>query len=335
MMDEYLLIKYHEENCSTQEREQVETWLKKSQENQLTFRQLVQVWEKSAEAAVLEQVDMHADWENIRSRAQAGTATVVPLRQRLFTHRRMFIAASIVLLMTLVGLGYIFLVQPRQQVLIAQNDLSAPLSITLPDGSEVILNQYSTLKYPREMNQEERVVELVGEGFFDVQSHPDQPFIIQTEYATTQVLGTRFNLRAYPTETRVELQVEEGKVQLGSRSVPSQQQIILEKQAATLDIQNNTVTKIDNWNPNALAWKTGMLQFENAPIEEVLQAISDHFGTELILPSSIQTAGCTVYHQFELESLENAMEELQIMVPLTYKWDSDSLVIESINCNPE
>ena len=75
--------------------------------------------------------------------------------------------------------------------------------ITLPDGSEVWLNSGTLLLYPSAFIGQSREIYLVGEGYFKVRKRPEQPFIVRTKAMRVQVLGTEFNLSAYPDQEKI------------------------------------------------------------------------------------------------------------------------------------
>ncbi len=87
-------------------------------------------------------------------------------------------------------------------------------SIKLSDGSEVWLNNESVLRLKAGFGKTDRVLELVGEGYFAIAKNPNLPLKIKTAYAEVQVLGTKFNLRALPDENTTTTSLIEGKVRL-------------------------------------------------------------------------------------------------------------------------
>ena len=82
-------------------------------------------------------------------------------------------------------------------------------TVHLPDGSTVVLNTSSRLD-----DTKPREVTLIGEGYFDIQKAPGQPFLVHTGKLTTRVLGTTFNIRAYPGDKSIQITVTKGRVQV-------------------------------------------------------------------------------------------------------------------------
>ena len=90
---------------------------------------------------------------------------------------------------------------------------------TLPDGSVVALNSNSKLVFPKQFNGDTREVTIEGEAFFDVKPNPEKPFIINAGKAQIKVVGTSFNVSAYPETETLEVVVKTGKVQVISKNI--------------------------------------------------------------------------------------------------------------------
>jgi ferric-dicitrate binding protein FerR (iron transport regulator) len=86
--------------------------------------------------------------------------------------------------------------------------------ITLPDSSSIWLNAGSRLRYGSDFNRTNRTVFVEGEAYFKVARNEAKPFLVKTPAITLKVLGTSFNVKAYPEENRVETTVESGSVQV-------------------------------------------------------------------------------------------------------------------------
>ncbi|MCD8270899.1 MAG: FecR family protein [Parabacteroides sp.] len=87
-------------------------------------------------------------------------------------------------------------------------------TIQLTDGTKVVLNSDTRLHIPSNFNKEERVIEMEGEGFFDVTPNPDKPFIIKSGETQVRVLGTSFDFKSYKEDEFIKLTVSTGKVRI-------------------------------------------------------------------------------------------------------------------------
>lgn len=159
----------------------------------------------------------------------------------------------------------------------AYNTVTTPVggfySLLLPDGSMVWLNAGSSIRFPLRFDNTERYVELKGEAFFEVKKRAGAdgrsvPFIVKTERGNVEVLGTEFNVAAYPEDPIFKTTLLEGIVRVVSptkveRILKPGQQAALGSHFEVLEVNTEEVA----------AWKNGYFYFENRPLEEILQAL--------------------------------------------------------------
>lgn len=151
--------------------------------------------------------------------------------------------------------------------------------LTLPDGTKVWLNSVSSLKYPIAFNGKERIVELQGQGYFEIAQRPNQPFKVKVNDMEVQVLGTHFDVMAYDDEHAVKTTLLEGalKVKQGAvtRLLRPGQQAVRNNITGALSVQQADVDK-------ATAWKSGFFEFDDADLRTILRQISRWYDVELI-----------------------------------------------------
>lgn len=149
--------------------------------------------------------------------------------------------------------------------------------IRLPDGSAIWLNASSSLKYPVSFNgAKERKVELKGEGYFEVAKDKTKPFIVTSGNQDVKVLGTHFNINAYKDEACVKTTLLEGSIQV---SCEQNTELIRPGQQATLSNKHFKITSIDT--QEAVAWKKGNFEFDNADIKTVMRQLSRWYDIEV------------------------------------------------------
>lgn len=161
------------------------------------------------------------------------------------------------------------------------------VSISLPDGSQVTLNENSTLSYNLlAYNSDQRKVLFEGEGYFQVQKNPDVPFSVLSQELKVEVLGTIFNFVSRPLQSKAELSLEEGSVRF--LSLKTGQDVILSpNQKAVLDLNTGEV-KVDkmSFGTDASAWKRGELVFRNVPFKDVLNRIEETYHVTIIMETA-------------------------------------------------
>jgi transmembrane sensor len=158
----------------------------------------------------------------------------------------------------------------------------------LPDGTKVTVNIGSVLQYPPVFSDSLREVVLSGEGYFEVAHDPHKPFIVRTGKYTTRVLGTVFNIKAYPESEAIAVTVEEGKVQVNEGH----------KQIAILTPNNQLVVnkhdgKFNQVKVNAIAiteWKNEDIVFQNISLGDAAFFLEKRFGVQIKFTSEIAKA---------------------------------------------
>ncbi len=156
------------------------------------------------------------------------------------------------------------------------------LQIMFQDGSKVFLNSESRIRYPRKFGLSKRIVELEGEGWFTISKNKNRPFIVDLKDINVRVLGTNFDVKAYPSETHIAVALEEGSVQLDGHSF-----IPFTIQPGEKVIYDRSTGKYEIMHPESIttssAWKSNVLIFSNAPLSEVISTLSRRFDVTFII----------------------------------------------------
>jgi transmembrane sensor len=148
--------------------------------------------------------------------------------------------------------------------------------IRLPDGSTVIINSGSKLNYPSSFDGlAKREVYLEGQAYFDIKHNDSKPFIVHTGNVQTTVMGTAFNVKAWPGEKNVIVTVTRGKVRVGDDTktfgvITPDQQITYNKE------KDNVVQKVVDA-PTYLAWKEQDLLFDDVTVAEAAELLQERF----------------------------------------------------------
>lgn len=175
------------------------------------------------------------------------------------------------------------------------NQQRQPLAITLNDGSKVILEQGSKLKYPDSFEADKREVTLEGEAFFDITKNPLKPFLVHARGVMTKVLGTSFRIKAF--DKNVKVLVKTGKVAVFTQNKGKETASESEKQAivltpnqqVTYETASNRFNKSVQEAPVLLVKdiKIKDLYFDDAPVATVLNALKDAYGIDIIFDEDI------------------------------------------------
>jgi transmembrane sensor len=221
--------------------------------------------------------------------------------------------------------------------------------ISLPDGTMVWLNADSKLSYNSNINQNsERIVYLTGEAFFDVAHHQSHPFIVRTNKLSIKVLGTAFNVKAYPEDKKSEATLIRGSIEL-SINDRNQQKILLnptekfalidEKCLKTKDknpdAKRNVTLIINHINPVRIgdrayieetSWKDSVLVFKNESFEELKPKLERWYNVEIHL-NSIQPKSYRFTGILKDENIKEALTAMQLIKPFNFKLNQHDVII--------
>ncbi len=182
--------------------------------------------------------------------------------------------------------------QQKGQLQYTVEDASAPVgnntlttsrggqyTLTLPDGTRVWLNAASSFTYPTRFSGKERRVEIEGQAYFEVVRNPDQPFVVKVKDGFIKVLGTHFDIMAYPEEKEIQTTLVSGSVRV-SRGT-AQKIITPGEQAFWNDEASNAlfVRAVDI--QQVTAWKTGFFEFDNADLATIMRQIGRWYNVDV------------------------------------------------------
>jgi transmembrane sensor len=148
--------------------------------------------------------------------------------------------------------------------------------LVLSDGTKVVLDAASSIRYPVTFAGNERRVEITGQVYFEVAHRKAKPFRVTVGGQTVEVLGTHFNINAYDDEPTIATTLLEGRVNVtkGGQNVilkPGQQSVV----------KDNMLTVIEANTEKAVAWKNGYFRFNDEKIESIMRELSRWYGVEV------------------------------------------------------
>jgi ferric-dicitrate binding protein FerR (iron transport regulator) len=200
--------------------------------------------------------------------------------------------------------------------------------LTLADGSKVWLNSASTLKYPAAFNGPERVVELSGEGFFEVAKNSAKPFRVRIKDAEVEVLGTHFNIMAYENDRVSRTTLIDGSVKLSGRSEqkelqPGQQAVMAYPSPGVAGgIEMVTIKDLNE----VIAWKDGVLQFNSADPVTILHTVERYYDVDIQFDQGM--SGKLFTGSFAREDqLEKVLKVITSFYKLQYKMDGKRVTV--------
>lgn len=212
----------------------------------------------------------------------------------------------------------------RNMVTLTTNEQK--ISKILPDGTRILLNRHSTLRYPATFADERRDVTLTGEAFFDVTPDATRPFRIQVRKNVVQVLGTSFSVRAYDANVSVAVQTGKVRFSSGKKAI-----LLIKNQQATFEASADTMRRTLLLSQNAFAYKTGQLVFDKEPLRDVVQAINQVYNADVRLANA-QLGNCRLTTRFDKSSLETVLAVTAETLGLRVRHEGKQVILEGMGC---
>jgi ferric-dicitrate binding protein FerR (iron transport regulator) len=303
-----LLARHLAGEANEKENAAVEKWLAQSAENRAEFGKLKSEW-KIMES--MKQFDVDNAWKKLHGRIVDNEEPVLAdSGERAITHRRISfgtplrIAASLLLLIAL-GASIAIAVGRFRKVTITTAANEQLRRVTLPDGSTVTMNGSTTLRYPEHFRGNARNVSLTGEAFFEVTPDKSRPFIINTGDAAIRVVGTSFNVVTKGSSSSVEVYVSTGIVEVYKPE--SRNNSVFLHPGEIGKISGNVINSKIAGNENAIAWKTGKMDFRDIPWSDAVAMLNKMYNVNIILREtelfSIKTTGEYRYPEEPLDTI--------------------------------
>jgi len=337
-----LISKYLSGNASIAEKEELMAWVERDPANRAFLEEMIELWSIADHYEEHFATDTPQAWQTLDKRLfgdEIATQTE-PIASnektsakivRLSINKTILRVAAVILLAIVGGIWWFGgLTGGKAQMVIVQTAAEERQQLELPDGSTIWLNENTRLSYDEAFD--ERIVNLEGEAFFDVSEQAGKSFTIFSEGATTRVLGTSFNVRAYPNEPRVEVTVATGRVALRKADNVAEE-VVLEKGASGIyDKAAEETAVIETTISNADAWKQQRLDFQDTPMRDVIPALERYFDIEMNVTNE-RILNCPVTGAFDRPDIENIIGILEFAVNVEIeKQDSSRYLIEGTGC---
>ncbi|WP_295232797.1 FecR family protein [Sediminibacterium sp.] len=276
---------------------------------------------------------------------------VVSVHSNRFIPRWIYYAAAS--LVIVIGFTY-FLFKPSFSPTLAKvqpesNEISTRLGsktqVKLPDGSVVWLNGGSKLIYQKDFGKIIREVTLIGEGYFDVVKNKEVPFIINTKSIRIKVLGTVFNVKAYPEDKQTETSLITGRIEVTIKNRPDDkiilspnEKLIVEneliesqKKERAIDlIPAVSINKLRFITPDSTVaenqWVENKLVFRDQTFEELAIMMERWYNVNLDLQSEALKS-TRMNGNFEKETIDQAIEALKLIIPFKTNQKGNTIII--------
>ena len=198
--------------------------------------------------------------------------------------------------------------------------------LTLADGSKVWLNAASSLKYPSRFSGDERIVELEGEGYFEVAKDTKRPFKVRSSGQEVEVLGTEFNISAYADETEIKTTLIGGSVKVSNLQslisnllTPGEQAIVAGPHTRKASVNTDLYT----------AWKDGFFYFDRLPTVYAISQLARWYDLDVVYEGKLKDVNIYGYvdRSKSLKAVLTALESSGLKFSVRRLGDRKQLIV--------
>lgn len=321
-----LVTRYLSGELSAGELKQFEQMLETDSDKRSRVEEFRKIWDSVGAVSAYPDYDLDSEWDSLRQHMPDFQVQKGRSRSLLYYSYRI---AAALLVGLIFAFAWIYSTRYAGTELVMAN--LEPVEVSLDDGTRVLLNRGSKIRYNKDPDADMRNVRLTGEAWFDVARDSIRPFVIDAGSATIEVLGTRFNVNAYRENTSVEITVESGIVALTSKQDQMEQIVLRAGNGGTYDRQSKQLELIPSSDPNNISWKTRELFFENSTLEEVVELVNRVYNARVVIVNE-QLLSCPITVTFRDQSLESVLNVLEVTMDLEISRSGEVIRLNGPGC---
>lgn len=350
-----IIIKFLSGECEADEEKELINWRDSSDENAAYFQKIKYIWVSAAQLRSDPVFEADTALEQFRN--------TIPAEEKVFhfNFRKLLKYAAVFLLIFSTGYAASIIFRNKTNIpQVSQSFYEIPIgskgSLILPDGTKVWLNAGSKLNYATNYNTKERIVKLEGEGYFDVVTNPDKPFIVEAKGLKIKAYGTSFNVKAYTDEKEVITTLVKGRVLIEGENKqhklftiemkPKQTVTYFTEEQMAQSVNSSDISKGETEEtPKAThspdseipvvkenvenierftSWKDNRWIIENEELTSLLKQLERRYDVNI----TVKGEDLNKFHfsgTIENESIEQVLSFLRLTLPIKYKIDKDRI----------
>lgn len=335
-MEEAILLSYLSGQLSEEESAKVEAWVESSAENRKTLEQIYYMSMLAQRAEAYEAADVEAALAKFRTEAvskQEPTSRYMAINKVDSSWWRRYAVAAAAFFTGLVFASSVWLgVYDTRTTYEVSTPSGQRARVILPDGTAVWLNASTQLVYESGGLLEKRKAKLKGEAYFEVKKKLFQPFVVTSQGINTEVLGTKFNVRAREAEHKVVTTLLQGSVQMYCDEQNEHAKVL--KPGETMEVNADTYqTELYKYrNPEEiLLWIKGDLRFKDQSLGQIMESLAKIYNIKVrFTHADLKNKRFTCMFKTD-SSLEEILKTLALTRHFSYELVDDSVLIKPID----
>ena len=313
-------LSYFEGKATTEQEKYLFDYVKQSESDLQNFR----VWEQEWIAAGFSNIQTNREWARLISRIQLRKVEAEEYKaekrasQRIITWKRVASVAAILILGCFLTIGSWKIKEKltSEQFYVVEAPAGEKSKVLLSDGTRVWLNAGSVLKYSNNFGLDNRNVELIGEGYFEVAKQNGAYFTVKTDAYSVKVTGTRFDVSAYPEDQSVSTTLSEGRVELLYKN-----QVIAMSPGEVIHFNKKTsVFERSYVDPSlSYSWAENRFEFDNITLSELLVKLSRQYDVNITLDSVVKEKKFHISLRNN-ETIKDVLDGLKEIIPIEIEY---------------
>lgn len=327
-IDDAILFKILDDTANEKETELFRNWYKRNADNSRTFNQLKKIYQLSS----IDENSKKKNWEAILNKLNTGydvqdyieLPEIKSPSKKIRMNTTIRVAASVIILFGIFSLLTFIAFDPKQ-IIISGNNLDQNVPYQLHDGSLIYLNGSSEIMFTKKFGIKNREISLKGEAFFKVKRNEQIPFTIKTNNTITKVVGTSFNIYSDQSE-KVRVSVVSGVVEFSIGKKESMVTLKAGEQGSYIP-GSHSIEKSGIEDPNFQSWKTGVLYFDETPLDKVFQLLQKQYSRVFVFEANLKEIPALTT-TIDNEPLEAVLEELNLLLNTNLETRNDTIIFK-------
>jgi ferric-dicitrate binding protein FerR (iron transport regulator) len=321
-----LIVRHLAGEASPDDEKELQSWLDAGADNKALYEEFYNIWQYTPKNTSDVVIGSEMAWDIINRGIEAEEQQM-KLRSK-FRPLTVLYAISGMAAVILIALGlWLYIDGTSNNEMIGHEVAGSDIEmLTLPDQSAIYMNPGAKIQYPEKFSGKQRTVKLSGDAFFEVSINKDQPFIIEMENTAIKVLGTSFYIDNNAING-VEVSVVSGSVLFYSLNPDIGMEVVLEKgEKGIFDLLAGSMVKEQLQSFNFMAWKTGVLVFDQAPLQQVMDDILKTYGLQMDDGSNLPDLKLTA--RFDNEKPDDIFRTIGMLYGLEIELTQNTVTIK-------